>query len=124
MSAPPRVRLRHNLTTSAHLSDMNTSQKCLEFIDGFEKVLNARPGMLGSIVEISAKFFVIDNIRNIILFGEGLPQELGWYEFLIQKKLMRHLKPIPVEDNWDYERFVELRHQYLKWVDERRAGNL
>jgi len=103
---------------------MNTSQKCLEFIDGFEKVLNARPGMLGSIVEISAKFFVIDNIRNIILFGEGLPQELGWYEFLIQKKLMRHLKPIPVEDNWDYERFVELRHQYLKWVDERRAGNL
>ncbi len=91
---------------------MNNSETCLEFIDGFEEVLNARPGMLGSIVEISAKFLVIDNIKNIILFGEGLPRELSWFEFLIDKKLIRDLKPVPVEDNWDYEKFVELRHQY------------
>ena len=80
--------------------------------------------MLGSVVEISAKFFVIDNIRNILLFDEALPQELTWFEFLIEKKLIRDLKPIPVEDNWDFERFVELRHQYLKWVDDRRTKNL
>jgi len=103
---------------------MNASQKCLEFIDEFEKVLNARPGMLGSITEISAQFFVIDNIKSIILFGEGLPQELTWHEFLFEKKLMRNLKPIPVEDNWDFDRFIALRHQYLKWVDDRRVGNL
>jgi vacuolar-type H+-ATPase subunit C/Vma6 len=103
---------------------MNTSQICLDYIDEFERILNIRPGMLGSIVEISAKFFVIDNVKNLILFGEPLPHELTWYEFLIEKKLMRNLKSIPVEDNWDYERFVELRHQYLKWVDDRRAGNL
>jgi hypothetical protein len=103
---------------------MNTSKKCLDFLDRFEEILNTRPGMLGSVVEISAKFFVIDNIRNILLFDEALPQELTWFEFLIEKKLIRDLKPIPVEDNWDFERFVELRHQYLKWVDDRRTKNL
>jgi len=103
---------------------MNTSNICLDFVDEFEKILNTRPGMLGSIVEISAKFFVIDNIKNLILFGEPLPRELTWFEFLIEKKLIRDLKPIPVEDNWDYEKFVELRHQYLKWVDDHRTKNL
>jgi len=64
---------------------MDNTQKCFDFIDAFENVLRMRPGMLGSIVEISAKFFVIDNIRNILLFGESLPRELTWYEFLIEK---------------------------------------
>lgn len=103
---------------------MDNQQKCLDFIQGFDDVLNKRPGMLGSVAEISAMFFVIDNFKNILLFGESLPRELSWYEFLIEKKLLRNLKPIPVEDNWDFEKFIELRHQYLQWVDDHLGADV
>ena len=103
---------------------MQPHQKCLDFIQSFEDTLNVRPGMLGSVADISAMFYVVDNMRNLLLFDERLPQKLSWNEFLIEKKLFRDLKPIPVEDNWDFERFVELRHQYLKWLDDRRTESL
>ena len=103
---------------------MENNPKCLEFLKWFEEVLNARPGMLGSVADISAMFFVVDNIRNIMLHDERLPHKLSWNEFLIERKLLRDLKPIPVQDNWDFERFIELRHQYLKWVENRRIEDL
>lgn len=79
--------------------------------------------MLGSVSDISAMFFVIDNVKNLLLFDERLPQDLSWGEFLIEKKLLRNLRPVPIEDCWDYARFVELRRQYLEWVSDRRAQN-
>ena len=97
------------------------NQNCLDFIKWFDDTLNLRPGMLGSVADISAMFFVLDNMKNLLLFNERLPHELSWNEFLSEKKLFRHLKPIPIEDNWDYEKFVDLRHQYLKWVDSHRG---
>lgn len=100
---------------------MNNPQKCLDFINWFEEVLNAKPGMLGSVADISAMFYVLDNIKNILLFNERLPSELSWNEFLIEKKLFRELRSIPIEENWDFEKFVDLRHQYLKWVEVRRT---
>ncbi|MFZ3000381.1 MAG: hypothetical protein WA071_08620 [Undibacterium umbellatum] len=97
------------------------NQKCLDFVKWFEDVLNAKPGMLGSVADISAMFYVVDNINNILLFDERLPSKLSWNEFLVEKKLLRDLKPIPIEDNWDFESFVKLRLQYLKWIEDRRA---
>ncbi|MFZ6736054.1 hypothetical protein ACO0LG_29310 [Undibacterium sp. Ji42W] len=98
-----------------------SNQKCLEFVKLFEDILNAKPGMLGSVADISAMFYVVDNIHNILLFDERLPLKLSWNEFLLEKKLLRDLKPIPVEDNWDFESFVKLRHEYLNWIEGRRA---
>lgn len=99
---------------------MEHHQKCLEFLKWFEDTLDVRPGMIGSVADISAMFYIADNIKNLILFDERLPQKLSWNEFLIEKKLLRDLKPIPIEDNWDFERFIDLRHQYLKWIEARR----
>jgi hypothetical protein len=101
---------------------MNKQQKCLDFIAQMEILASVRPGMLGPINEIVAMFYVADNIKNLLLFDEVLPQELSWNEFLMEKKLIRDLHPIPIEDNWDLERFSDLRRQYLMWVDERRAS--
>ena len=101
-----------------------TNQKCLDFVVGFEEVLNTRPGMLGSVADISAMFYVVDNISSILLFDERLPPKLSWNEFLIEKKLFRNLKSIPIEENWDFESFVKLRGQYLKWIEDMRAENL
>jgi len=103
---------------------MENHQKCLEFIKWFEDTLSTKPGMLGSVADISAMFYVVDNMKNLFLFDERLPQKLSWNEFLIEKKLFRDLKSIPIEDNWDFEKFIELRHQYLKWVDVSRTENL
>lgn len=100
-----------------------TNQKCLDFVKWFEDVLNTKPGMLGSVADISAMFYVVDNINNILLFDERLPSKLSWNEFLLEKKLLRDLKPIPVEENWDFESFVKLRHQYLNWIEDRRTGS-
>lgn len=99
---------------------MDDRQRCMAFISWFEDTLNARPGMLGSVADISAMFFVIDNFNSLLSFGETLPRELSWNEFLFDRKLIRDLTPIPVQDDWSFDRFVELRHQYLKWVAERR----
>lgn len=98
-----------------------TNQKCHDFINGFEDILNTSPGMLGSIADMSAMFYVVDNIKSILLFDERLPPELSWNEFLIEKKLFRNLKSIPIEDNWDFESFVKLRGQYLQWIEDRRV---
>lgn len=100
---------------------MDDRQRCMEFINWFEETLNARPGMLGSVADISAMFFVIDNFHSLLSFGEALPHELSWNEFLFDRKLIRDLRPIPVQDGWSFERFIELRHHYLKWVAERRT---
>ncbi|MCH8622550.1 hypothetical protein [Undibacterium sp. TS12] len=100
-----------------------TNQKCLDFVKWFEDVLDTRPGILGSVADISAMFYVVDNINNLLLFDERLPPQLSWNAFLIEKKLFRDLRAIPVEENWDFERFVELRHQYLKWIEDRRADS-
>jgi len=101
---------------------MKNAQKALDFINWFEDVLRSRPGMLGSVADISAMCYVVDNMRNILLHGECLPQNLTWNDFLIKKKLLRDLKPIPIEDNWSFEQFVELRHQYLLWINEALSG--
>jgi hypothetical protein len=103
---------------------MEKHQKCLDFTRWFEDMVNIRPGMLGSVSDMSAMFYIVDNINNILLFDEVLPRELSWIEFLIDRKLVRGSKIIPAEDGWDFERFSELRRQYLKWVEVRRVGNL
>jgi hypothetical protein len=103
---------------------MESHQKCLEFIDWFEDVVNLRPGMLGSVADISAMFYVVDNIRSILLFDEVLPRQLSWIEFLIERGLIRDSKIIPIEDEWTVERFIELRRQYLKWVESRRVVDI
>ena len=100
---------------------MDSHQKCVEFVEWFEDVFNRRPGMLGSVADISAMFFVVDNFNSLLSFGETLPQKLSWTEFLIDKKLLRNLKPIPVEDKWSFEKFVALWHEYLTWVKNKRA---
>jgi hypothetical protein len=103
---------------------MENYQKCLEFMRWFENTVNIRPGMLGSVSEISAMFYIIDNINNIMLFGEVLPRKLSWIEFLIDRKLVRGSKIIPAEDSWELERFSALRREYLKWAEGRRAEDL
>ena len=80
--------------------------------------------MLGSVSDISAMFYVVDNIKNILLFDERLPSQLSWNEFLVDRKLVRDMKATPVEENWDFESFVKLRHHYLKWIEARRAESL
>ena len=99
---------------------MKNHQKCLDFIKQIENTLNTKPGMLGSIADISAMFYVADNIHNILLYDEMLPHEFSWNEFLIEKKLFRDLKSIPIEENWNFDRFVELRCLYLKWLENHR----
>ena len=79
--------------------------------------------MLGSVADISAMFLIVDNINRLLLFVERLPGELSWNEFLVDNKLMKDLKSIPIEENWDFERFIDLRNQYLKWVERRRSKN-
>jgi hypothetical protein len=98
-----------------------TNQKCLDFINWFDDVLNEKPAMLGSVSDISAMFYVVDNIKHILLFDERLPQQLSWNEFLVDRKLVQDMKPIPVEENWDLESLAKLRHQYLKWLEVRCA---
>ena len=97
---------------------MENLQKSLEFIDWFEEVLNTRPGMLGSIAEITAMFLVVDNIRSLLLHGERLAQDLSWNQFLIERNLLRDLKSVPIEEAWDLDRFIALRHEYLRWVED------
>jgi len=103
------------------MSDMSKQQKCLDFIDQVEAIARTRPGMLGSMNEIVAMFYISDNIKSLLLFGEMLPRELFWHEYLIERRLIRDLKPIPIEDGWDFERFAALRAQYLEWVKMRRT---
>ena len=79
--------------------------------------------MIGSVADLSAMFYVIDNFNSLLLFGETLPPELSWHSFLFEKKLIRDLKPIPIEENWDYAKFIELRHQYLQWVEDGRKAS-
>lgn len=78
--------------------------------------------MIGSVAELSAMFYVIDNVNSLLLFGEALPRELSWHSFLFNKKLFRDLKQIPIEDNWDYDKFIDLRHQYLQWLENSRKS--
>ena len=103
---------------------MENHQKCREFINWFEDTVSRRPGMLGSVGDISAMFYIVDNINSILLFDEVLPRRLSWVEFLIEHGLIRESKVVPVEDGWDFERFVDLRRRYLKWVEDRRAEDL
>lgn len=103
---------------------MNESDRYLDFVDWFEGVVGSRPGMLGSIAEISAMFYVVDNVRSLALSGERLPAQLSWNAFLIEKKLIKESKSVPAEEAWDLQRFADLRRQYLKWVESRRVdGN-
>ena len=99
------------------------TDKSLEFVDWFEDVLNHRPGMLGTISDISAMFFVVDNVRNIVVNGERLPFGLSWNQFLIDNGLMRDLRSIPIEEGWGFDRFIELRRSYLGWVENKRIQN-
>lgn len=103
-----------------HTNNDENSRKGLEFIEWFEDVASKRPGMLGTASDLSAMFYVVDNIKNILTWGERLPQNLSWNQFLVEKKLLRDLVPIPIEDGWEMERFIELRHEYLKWVEVNR----
>jgi len=103
---------------------MESHKKCLDFIQWFESVLDRRPGMLGSVADISAMFYIVDNINSILLFDQVLPRELSWIEFLIERKLVQGSKVVPVEEAWDYGRFVDLRHEYLKWAEARRAEGI
>lgn len=103
-----------------HTSNDGNSKKGLEFIEWLEDVINKRPGMLGTVSDISAMFYVADNIRNILIWGERLPQNLSWNQFLVEKRLLRDLTPIPIKDGWEMERFIELRHEYLQWVEGNR----
>ena len=103
-----------------HTSNDENSKKSLEFIDWLEDVIRKRPGMLGTLSDISAMLYVADNIKNILTSGENLPQNLSWNQFLVERKLLRDLVPIPIKDGWEVDRFIELRHEYLKWVEFNR----
>lgn len=101
---------------------MNDVKKIQDFMNWVDDVLNSKPGMLGSISDISAMFYIIDNINNILHKDERLPRELSWNEFLISKNLFRNLKSVPVEEGWDYDRFVDLRRQYVEWLGVQREN--
>jgi hypothetical protein len=98
---------------------MNTIQECTKFIEWFEQALRAKPGMFGSLAEISAMFYIVDNVNNICIYGERLPTNLSWNEFLIGQGLLKDSRVI--DESLGYEKFVELRRQYLDWRETQRA---
>lgn len=98
---------------------MNNLQECTNFIEWFEQALRARPGMFGSLAEISAMFYIVDNVSNICTHGERLPTKLSWNGFLIEQGLLK--KSRVVDESLGYERFIELRGRYLDWREAKRA---
>lgn len=100
---------------------MENNYAPLDFLNWFEDVLNKKPGMLGSVADISAMFFVVDNIRSIIETGQRLPHKLSWNEFLVERHLIIDLTPVPVRDNWPYEKLVSLRGDYLTWLKSKQS---
>jgi hypothetical protein len=96
--------------------DMEYREKCLDFLFDFENILRVRPGMLGGISEISAMFYVVDNMNSILTSGEALPPTSSWFDFLVYKKLVKNNKSVPIEEGWNFDRFIDLRRQYLDWL--------
>ena len=98
-------------------------KKCLSFLEFFESTLQTRPGMLGSVADISAMFYVVDQLRNIAQEGKPLSPAQTWTQFLVSKKLLRDLQPIPIQDNWSHQQLAALRQEYLAWLEVPPSAN-
>jgi hypothetical protein len=98
---------------------MSNLEECANFIEWFEQALRAKPGMFGSLAEISAMFYIVDNINNICVHGERLPTKLSWNEFLIEQGLLKDSRV--VNESLGHEKFIELRRQYLDWREAQRG---
>lgn len=98
----------------------NKIQAIEQIIEGYLYTLNKKPQMLGSIEEIESCFFLLDQIKIILEYGEeNNDPDLSWGAFLAFKGIgdLNGFVSSSIKDKKDpYRTLVDLRNEYYRWI--------